>query len=406
MLIVMKKLGVILIHFVLVLIFNYFSISSFSQSSDNSIQVSLLTQSPGEKLYSMYGHSSIRIRNSSANTDEVYNYGTFDFNDPSFYFGFIRGKLNYTLSRVPFQLVFEQTRLEKRVLIETPLNLSPDEKAKMLQLLKVHYLPDNREYQYDFLYNNCSSKILDLIVESTADSLEYNQLAVPKKSFRKLLHNYSNERPWSDIGIDFLLGAPADRRAKGMYSSFLPDYLHMLLKNIRIKEDFGFEKSLAQSDIVHTNYPARSIKIAIQPGLILWPLVLILLISAIFGTYIQGFFRIFEKFLYIFFGSLGVIMIGLWAATDHYIFNFNTDLLWANPLLLFIVFLKDTMTIIKIKVFITYLATLFVFLGIITTMIIEQNFNLTAIAAMIAISLLNKIYLYRTTDNDPFYNVN
>ena len=98
-------------------------------------------------------------------------------------------------------------------------------------------------------------------------------------------------------------------------------------------------------------------------------------------------------------------MIILWTATDHYIFNYNTDLLWANPLLLFLVFLKDNLSQLKIKVKLTYIAVIMVILGILTTMIIERNFNLTALATMIVISLVHKIQVFRKTDNDPFYKV-
>lgn len=374
-------------------------------SQVSTIQISLLTYSPGDKLYSVFGHSAIRVKNNIKNTDEVYNYGTFDFNEPSFYFGFVRGRLKYKLSRVPFDIVLQQLKIENRSLIETPLNLSPSEKSKMIQLLEVNYMPENREYLYDFFYNNCSSKIIDLISESISDTLEYNQLIIPKKSYRKLLNDYLKERPWTDAGVDLLMGFPADKRARGITISFLPDYLHLLLKNIRIKEEFGFQKSLAQSDIVHFNCQDQSSKPAIQPAIILWSLVLVLLISQVFGTYIPGFFRILEKSILVIFGFLGLIILLLWLFTDHYIFNFNTDLLWANPLLLILAFTKDSVNQVKFRVILTYLVTLFVITGIFTTIIVERNFNLTAVSFMTAIILVNRIYIYKKTDNDPFYSV-
>ncbi len=405
MLFIMKKIGAILRYSALLVFFISGGQSAYSQSHDNNFQVSLLTYAPGDQLYSIFGHSAIRVKNSITNTDDVYNYGTFDFDDPSFYFGFVRGKLRYRLSKVPFDLVLQQVQLENRSLVETPLNLSFSEKTELDQLLRVNYLPENRVYLYDFLYNNCSTKIIDILKEGISDSLEYNQLAIPKKSFRKLLDHYSRQRPWTDIGIDFLMGIPADRRAKSAMISFLPDYLHLFIKNIRIKQEFGFEKSLAHSDIIHFNHQEQAIKPVIQPGPILWPIALILLISIVFGTYISGFFRIFEKSILIIFGSLGVIMIVLWIATDHYIFNFNTDILWANPLLLFLAFKKNFISRMKLTVILTYMTTAFALSGFITTMVVERNLNLTALAAMITISLIHKIYIFRKTNNDPFYHV-
>src|SRR2546423_13573683 len=78
------------------LIFN----SSFLISAQDSchLRISLLTCTPGEELYSTFGHSALRIIDSANNKDIVYNYGTFNFEEPGFYTKFIRGKLLYYLS--------------------------------------------------------------------------------------------------------------------------------------------------------------------------------------------------------------------------------------------------------------------------------------------------------------------
>ncbi|MBA7519554.1 hypothetical protein ES705_11633 [subsurface metagenome] len=402
----MKKIGVISSLLFLQSLLLHCNTTIYGQTGYRNIQVSLLTTSPGDKLHSVFGHSAVRVKNSYDNTDFVYNYGTFDFDDPSFYFGFIRGKLMYRLSKAPFDLVLQQAKLDNRSLIETTLNLSPVEKYEMTQFLEVNYLPRNRDYLYDFLYNNCSTKLLELLSVSVSDSLVYNQLAIPGMSFRKLINIYLKDKPWTDMGVDFLMGLPADRRAKGKDVSFLPDYLHLLIKNIHIKQEFGFEKSLALPDNVYFQYYPSDVKPLIHPGIILWPLTLCLLISLIFDTYIQGFFRIFRKFVLISAGSLGVLILSLWLLTDHYIFNFNTNLLWANPLLLLIVFLKESpgqMNSKKFFMLLVYGTTLLVMLGILTTMLVVRNFNLTALASMIAISLVNRIYIFRKIYKDPFY---
>lgn len=73
-----------------------------AQQDSNGLQISLLTCSPGAELYSVFGHNALRIVDSAAGTDIVYNYGTFDFNDPDFYTKFIRGKLRYFVSQVSY----------------------------------------------------------------------------------------------------------------------------------------------------------------------------------------------------------------------------------------------------------------------------------------------------------------
>ena len=74
-----------------------------AQQDSCNIQISLLTCSPGEELYSTFGHSALRVIDHSTNTDIIYNYGTFDFDDPSFYSKFTRGKLLYFVSVQKFE---------------------------------------------------------------------------------------------------------------------------------------------------------------------------------------------------------------------------------------------------------------------------------------------------------------
>ena len=73
------------------------------KAQDSSrLRISLLTCTPGEELYSIFGHSAIRVIDSNSVADIVYNYGTFNFDDEGFYLKFIRGKLMYYISAAYF----------------------------------------------------------------------------------------------------------------------------------------------------------------------------------------------------------------------------------------------------------------------------------------------------------------
>ncbi|MDT0691960.1 DUF4105 domain-containing protein, partial [Salegentibacter sp. F188] len=76
-----------------------FIIFLFSQSGypGNHLEISILTCSPGDEVYSVFGHSAIRIKDKDQSLDWVYNFGMFDFESPNFTFKFIRGKLKYYL---------------------------------------------------------------------------------------------------------------------------------------------------------------------------------------------------------------------------------------------------------------------------------------------------------------------
>jgi len=111
----------------------FLSIQSFLShaqvTSDScSMEISLLTCSPGNELYSLFGHTAIRIVDTRRGMDIVYNYGTFDDSDPLFYFYFTRGIMLYSLSVEPLDSFMKEYEDERRSVVEQILNLSCEEK--------------------------------------------------------------------------------------------------------------------------------------------------------------------------------------------------------------------------------------------------------------------------------------
>ena len=99
---------------------------AFAQDSSH-LRISLLTCTPGEELYSTFGHSAFRVIDSSmafneGNRDKVYNYGTFNF-DEDFYLKFIRGKLLYFVSEDNFHDFKADYQANNRGMMEQVLNL-------------------------------------------------------------------------------------------------------------------------------------------------------------------------------------------------------------------------------------------------------------------------------------------
>ena len=363
----------------------------FAQQDYDDFTVSVLTYSPGEELYSVFGHSAIRVKSRDGQTDQVYNYGTFDFDDPKFYLNFVRGNLIYRLSRVPYSYTIAEMEDEKRYLIETPLNLTVDEKERLIQFLQVNYLPEKREYHYEFLYNNCSTKILEVIDFSTNYRTVYNPMVVPQNSFRELLDSYLKSRPLTNMGIDLMMGFPADKTVMGTEAAFLPDYLHLLIKNARIATREG-NSALSKPDISNMKNAWHSDHQYFNPGWVLWPLVLIMLISLILGSYLGRILWYIHTAVAILSASAGIIILLFWLFTNHFIFRFNTDLLWANPLILFFVFRRKNKGINRPRLYSIGLIALalLAILGAFSALFIERNSNLTAIACIVLFDLLHR----------------
>ena len=146
-----KEFSKVLITVFLVLTFLNFSTTTVAQDSSH-IRVSLLTCTPGDEVYSTFGHSALRIVDSSSVSDIVFNYGTFNFDDPGFYTKFIRGKLLYYVSTDRFEDFKNEYETTNRGITEQVLNFNAAEKLAIEQFLYQNIKEENKFYLYDFFF--------------------------------------------------------------------------------------------------------------------------------------------------------------------------------------------------------------------------------------------------------------
>lgn len=148
---------------VLLLVFAGF-IPVFAQPGDTSyrVQISLLTCGPGdEEVYEVFGHTAVRVIDSVAHTDEVYNYGTFAYG-PDFELQFMKGKLLYYLNVEPFNAFMAEYIRANRSVEEQVLVLDWKQKEHIRYFLDWNAEPENKNYKYDFFFDNCATRIRDI----------------------------------------------------------------------------------------------------------------------------------------------------------------------------------------------------------------------------------------------------
>ncbi len=201
-------------------------------------QISLLTCGRGEDLYTTFGHSAFRINDPELGIDVVYNYGTFNFNPPIFYVDFARGKLLYSLSRAHFDDFLYEYELQNRWVKEQVLELSSEEKNELFQFLETNYLPENRDYKYDFLFDNCATKIPAVLKKVYGKDLVFQEDYLDDQyTFRELIHQNLVTNSWSSFGIDLALGSVIDRKATPYEHTFLPNYVMKQLDHTTLEQD-------------------------------------------------------------------------------------------------------------------------------------------------------------------------
>lgn len=311
-------------------IFN-FSFLIFSQPDSCHLRISLLTCTPGEDLYSTFGHSALRIKDSVANNDIVYNYGTFNFEEPGFYTKFIRGKLLYYLSTEDFNSFVNFYKQDNRGITEQVLNLNCREKKRITYLLQTNLLPQNRGYKYDFLFDNCTTRLRDILEKAADSTVHFAKVVKDKKTFRELIYEYldSNDQQWSKLGIDALLGAKTDAVMDKRQVMFLPDYLLKCFDS-----SYNGNKPIVQSkqNLYDLNIQKKERNFLSDPIFIFsCLLVIIVALSFLKNISVQRFLLSFDGFLFCIVGLSGILMVFMWFATDHLMTKNNYNILWAWP---------------------------------------------------------------------------
>lgn len=215
----MKRLYYTLYIYILV-----FFACSFSAGAQDRVRVSLLTCEPGTEIYALFGHTALRYEDPSRDIDWVFNYGVFSFNTPNFVYRFVKGETDYQLGIVPYRYFETEYALRGSSVYQQTLNLKPEEKLRLWQVLEENYLPQNRVYRYNFFYDNCTTRARDRIEQCIDGKIEYPE-ARSGLSFRDIVHQYTDGHEWEEFGIDLCLGAEADRPISGREQMFAPFYM-------------------------------------------------------------------------------------------------------------------------------------------------------------------------------------
>lgn len=300
-------------------------------------QISVLTCGSGSDLYTTFGHSAFRIQDPTQGIDWVYNYGTFNFDPPMFYVEFAMGKLYYSLSKQNMPNFLYAYEMENRWVKEQLLQLAPTEKNELFQFLENNYRPENRDYKYDFFFNNCATKIGDVLQEALGGNLHFNEGHLEKNyTFRQLIHQNLITNSWSSFGIDLALGSVIDRTATDKEHMFLPIYVMEQLGNTTLSEH-----NLVIRERTILTSAKKEDKGYFLASPLFWILAMLLFVLTItyidFKNHTRS--RILDSVLFFVTGLAGVLLVFLWFFTDHTATANNFNILWVFPLNLIIGFI-------------------------------------------------------------------
>ena len=385
---------------ILFIFFFSFSFSLFSfQLSENS-QISVITIGPSQKeLYSAFGHSGIRVKDDSLGIDYFYNYGVFDFDQPNFYINFLKGKLLYMVNRYNYKPVEDHYILNDRFIKEQILNLNSSQKLKTFNFLENNILSQNKYYYYNYIYNNCATKIRDLFDEIFPKYVEYDSINNDNLSYRELMDLYLYNQKWGNLGIDICLGTEIDKIADNYNSMYLPDFLFSNLDNAKTSKNENF---ILKENKIFSPSKTKNSSVFFSPSLVL----LILLLITVFLIFRERkydlWYKKFDFTLFFISGAIGLLLVYLWFFTDH-LSSYNFNLIWAFPLnIVAAFFLFNEKILDKIKIYF-FTISLLLFSLILLWVFLPQKLNASLVFLVLAI-LLRSISIYFKLDNRSISN--
>jgi len=359
----------------------------FSQLHD-SIEVFLITCFPGREIETIYGHSAIRIVNHSINYDSVYNWGVFYFKTPNFAWKFAKGRLKYQVDSDTYDRFLQVYFFEQRSVISQKINLNSTEKSIIINLINKNLLPDNRFYLYDFFYDNCATRIRDLIEKTVGINLVYPvDTNIENPTFREMINKAQLPMPWLTFATDLLIGKPGDKKAEFRDQMFLPEDL---MKNLSLAMINGKNKGipLLQEPVSILSFENRVTKnTQLLTPIYLFAILLIIIIVISIRLHNYKVSLWLDRSLFFIFSILAIFMIFFNFITDHAATKMNLNIIWLNPFLvvaLIFLFTQNKGTIwFKI-------ITLTSFGFLISLIIIPQSINF-AFVPLILILLIRSI---------------
>ncbi|MFA9477357.1 DUF4105 domain-containing protein [Phycisphaerales bacterium AB-hyl4] len=304
-------------------------------------EVSILTIYPGPALHARFGHTAIRVADPLQALDIVYNYGTFDFDSPIFIATFIRGQLDYHLSVAPMDAALHHYQyVERRAVVEQALDLTPGERERVFAYLRENAREENREYRYRFLDDNCSTRVRDVFEDVLGDALRFDAAEPPLVTYRDKLSPYMADAPLLWLGMDLALGRPTDRSLGVREVMFLPLPLMEVFDVATVTVDGETRQLVRETRMLYWFDEADE-----WPSGFAWPT---WLAWGVLGLALVVTWRearqpgvaavqrrrgavLADALLLMVVGAGGLVMAGLWGATEHDVAGPNWNLWWAWP---------------------------------------------------------------------------
>ncbi len=333
---VADKAKQLLLATVIIMMAAFVVVPAQAQTENDSIELSLLTCTPNQRIYGLYGHTALRLHDLKTGEDWAFNYGVFNFKTSFFVLKFLFGLTDYELAVMPMEYFRQEYIRMKCRVTEQVLNLDGEEKQRMIAALEENYLPQNRVYRYNYFYDNCTTRARDMIERNVNGRVDYGKDDSKDNnghSYREMVHSYTAQHPWAALGNDLCLGFKADKPTSWREQQFLPERLMKDLDKAQFVSPDGKVRPAVAATRIVTEGGKQTVEkeFPLSPtGCALVLLTITLLVCAI-ELKKRKVMRIYDALLMLAQGISGIIITAL-LFSEHPTTSTNLQILLLNPL--------------------------------------------------------------------------
>ncbi len=295
-------------------------------------EVSVLTCGPSSLIHAIYGHTAIRVNDPLRGFDVVFNYGVFSFSKPNFVYRFAKGQTDYMLAPEYFTDFYKGYKKNGRSIKEQILDLTPSEKQKLLDFLFENAKPENREYRYNFFFDNCATRVRDVIENQVDSKIVFKEDNGLNKTFRQHVTVYQKILPWTDFGIHITLGSPSDVVATAYEEMFLPDFLMKHFDEAKIVNGAEERLLVKETRTIYNSENKNKTALNLLAPVFVFSLLLVLVVVFTFWEMKKKKHSYFTDYVLLFItGLAGMVLLWFVFVSEHPAMKPNYNLLWALP---------------------------------------------------------------------------
>lgn len=189
-------------------------------------EIDLYTMGPGEEVFTRFGHAAICVTDEKTPLGRCYNYGTADFSTPGpLTWNFVRGRALFWVSVQDLPRMVAFYMAQDRTLYRQRLRLPPEQARQLAAALEASTERAVRFYRYHHFYDNCTTRIRDLLDRVTGGALSRGAQTEGGPTFRSYARaGFAGDLPLL-LAAEVLLGRPAEARTSPWQAMFLPEVL-------------------------------------------------------------------------------------------------------------------------------------------------------------------------------------